>query len=505
MAEAAPQTAGRAPRAALAAALLCAGVLVTAVLVAYAIRGGTSRAHVAVAVGLPILVGIVLFCVIARARLARLPVRWLLIAGVIALPALSVLGPVLALPPLRPLFGFRVVLALVGVAGLLWLIAVRRKWTIDGGTYLVLFLAWLCWLLITLAWAPDPGAGPHYFFMLIGLGAVAAATASTGLTERRLRWLLVALAAVYGLSLLVGLAETRLHVHLPTASPKYAGHPTPTAFFYNTNDFATYLALCWPFVLLLPWYRRRLGTVALTVVALLATAGVLLYTGSRTSVLAIALETLIVAVVVALRSGRWGRIAVTALAVVLLLGVGLLLAGVGGRFGTAFSVSRLAGQVQSGSGSGAVRSELTTAGLRAASTRWFLGVGPGNAEVVVASQNPDFTVFNLHDWWLELFVDGGLPALLIFVTLYLLLLAAMVRVARVARDRLIRYLGLATAVTLVGFSVAIVGPSTAIQFRPWRSCSGSRWRSCCGPAAPTCRRRRRRAAASLPRRAARVC
>ncbi len=466
MAEAAPQTAGRAPGAATTAALLVAGVAVTALLTLYFVRGGTARTHLAVALGLPIVLGLLLFCLIARARLARLPVRWLLTAAIIALPALAVLGPALALPPLRSLFGFRVVLALVGLGGLLWLIATRHRWRLEGATYVVLFAAWVCWLLITLAWAPDPGAGPHYLLLLLSLGAVGAATASAGLSERRLRWLLLALAAVYGLSLFVGLAETRLHVHLPTASHVYAGKSMPAAFFYNTNDFATYLALCWPFVLLLPSCRRRLGTLALTALALIATADVLLYTGSRVSVLAIALETAIVAVVIALRSGRRGRIAVASLAVVALLGMGLLLAGVGGQFGASFSLSKLVGQVHSGSGSGAVRSELETAGLRAASTRWFLGIGPGNAEIVVARENPGFTVFNLHNWWLEVFVDGGLPALLIFLTLYLMLLTAMVRVARRTGDRLLRYLSLATGVALAGFSVAIIGPSTAVQFPP---------------------------------------
>jgi len=466
VAEALSRPQRRAPSPATTAALVLAGAVVTALLTAYALRGGAPRTHVVIALGLPVFLGLLFFCVVARARLARLPVRWLLAAGLILLPCLAVLGPALALPPLRPLFGFRVVLAAVGLGGLLWLIAVRRRWRLEGATYVVLFAAWVCWLLITLAWAPDPGAGPHYLLLLIGLGAVAAATASAGLSERRLRWLLLGLAAVYGLSLLVGLAETRLHVHLPTASHVYSGKATPAAFFYNTNDFATYLALCWPFVLLLPSYRRRGGTLALVALALLATAGVLLYTGARVSVLAIALETVIVAVVIALRAGRWGRIAVAVLAVVALLGMGLLLAGVGGRFGAAFSVSKLAGQVHSGSGSGAVRSELQTAGLRAASTRWFLGVGPGNAESVVARQNPGFTVLNLHNWWLEVFVDGGLPALLIFLTLYLTLLAAMVRVARHTGDRLLRYLGLATAVALAGFSVAIIGPSTAVQFPP---------------------------------------
>jgi teichuronic acid biosynthesis protein TuaE len=309
-------------------------------------------------------------------------------------------------------------------------------------------------------------AGLRYLLLFASLGAVAAATASAGVSRRRLIYLVLSLAVVYGLSVVVGTAEWRLRIHLPTASAFYTGRRTPAAFFLNANDFATYLALCWPFVLLLPSLRRRAAVVAFTAVVLLATVAVLLFTGSRTSLLALGVETAVAAVVIAATSGRRTRLAVAGLTVVALLGAGFLLAGRGGTIGQSFSLPQLAGQVQSGSGSGGVRSELQVAGLRAAASRWFLGVGPGNAEVVVIRQNPQFTVFNLHDWWLEVLVDGGLPGLLFFVTIYLLLLAQMVRVARYAGDALLRYLGAATAIALVGFSVAIVGPSTAIKFPP---------------------------------------
>ena len=320
--------------------------------------------------------------------------------------------------------------------------------------------------IVTLAWAPDPQAGLRYLVLLLSLGAVAAATASAGISRRRLKYLLIGLAIVLGLSLLIGTAEWVLRVHLPTAGAYVTHRRRPAAFFVNTNDFGTYLAFCWPFALLLPALRRNAATILLATAALLASFAALLFTGSRTSLLAVGLETLIVAVVLLARGGRRGRLILVALAIVGLCGVGLLLLGHGGRFGSAFSVSSLASQARSGQGSGAVRLELQTAGLRAAASRLFLGVGPGNAEVVVAAQNPSFSVLNLHDWWLEVFVDGGLPALLIFVTIYLLLLGSMVRVARYAHDALLRYLGTATAIALAGFSVAIIGPSTAIKFPP---------------------------------------
>ncbi len=466
MAEPATPTGGRAPHALTTASLLAGGAAVTMVLTAYAVRGHESRTHLAIALGLPLIAGIALVLVLARERLARLPMGPLLAAALITLPALAIMGPAFALPGFRRLFAFRVVLALVGLAGLLWVILVHRRWRLEAATFVTLFGAWVCWLTITLAWAPDPQAGLRYLFLFVGLGALAGATAAAGTSRRRLRYLVLGLALVLGLSLLIATAEWTLRRHLPTAASFHTHTRRPADFFRNTNDFATYLALCWPFILLLPALRRSAATIVLVAAALLATLAALLFTGSRTSLLALGFETLIVAVVLAARGGRRSRLILVTLAVVAVFGASLLLLGRGGRFGEAFKITNVVSQVRSGQGSGGVRYELQVAGLRAAASTFFLGVGPGGAETVVARQNLAFSITNLHDWWMEVFVDGGLPGLLLFLTIYLLLLASMVRVARYARDALLRYLGAATAIALAGFSVAIIGPSTAIKFPP---------------------------------------
>ncbi len=445
------------------ATVLAVAVAATAALTDFALRGRAPLSHAAVAVGLPLTVGVVLLLIVARHRLARVRVSRLLVLGLVALPGLAIIGPVLAVPHLRELYAARFVMALVGFSGLLWLILTQRRLHVGAHTFAALYGAWLSWLLITLAWAPYPDAAPRYLLQFVTLGILAAATASCGVSRCRLAWLMLALAAVYGLSLLIGLAEWRLHLHLPSASPTYAHHGKAAGYFFNTNDFGTYLAFCWPFVLLLPYLRRRRAAVVVTVVALLVTLVVVRYTTSRTSVLAVGFETVVVALAVARKTGRHLRIAAGVLVVIALVAVGVALAG---GFGSALSATNLVNQVQSGTGSGGVRSELQAAGLQAAATRWFLGVGPGNAEPLVAAQNPSFVIVNLHDWWLEVLVDGGLPALLIFLAIWALLLQAMARVVRQARDPLLRYLGAATGVALVGFSISIVGPSTAILFPP---------------------------------------
>jgi teichuronic acid biosynthesis protein TuaE len=445
------------------AAIVGFAALLVATFAAYAARG-----HVAVPVLVPCLLGVGLLGLALRRRLARLSVRRLLVAGLVVLPALAVLGPALALPHFGSLYGFRVVLALTLAGGLLWLITERPHLHIEAGTYLVLYLAWVAWLLITLAWTSDVSVATHYLALFISLGAVAAVTASAGLSDRRLRAMLTGLACALGLALLVATGEWLTRLHLPSASPDYLHRRIATAFFYNANDFATYLALCWPFLLIAPLMCRRRRVVVVSLVALLLSAFALLHTGSRLSLIAIALETLIVALAAAVRGGRAVRLAVTVILIVGLVAIALVLTGHGTSLGirNKFSLLHSSAASTTHQSSSSTRLQLQLAGLRAAETRWFLGVGPGNAEVLVARENPQFTIFNLHDWWMEVLVDGGLPALLIFATMYLMLVVSMRRVMRFARDPLLRYLGTATLVALLGFAIAIVDPSTAIKFPP---------------------------------------
>jgi O-antigen ligase len=75
-------------------------------------------------------------------------------------------------------------------------------------------------------------------------------------------------------------------------------------------------------------------------------------------------------------------------------------------------------------------------------------------------------VANLHDWWLEVLVNGGLVGFALYLLFYLTLLRRQTRAARRAVDPLVRYMCLAGALSLVGWIIGSIGPSTAIHFAP---------------------------------------
>jgi O-antigen ligase len=123
-------------------------------------------------------------------------------------------------------------------------------------------------------------------------------------------------------------------------------------------------------------------------------------------------------------------------------------------------------QYESGSGSGAVRGNLLGDGLAIVADTDGLGVGAGNAETRVRSLDDFPGVANLHNWWLEVLVNGGVVGLALYIAFFLTLLRGQAQVARRARDPLVRYMSLAGTLALVGWVIGSVGPSTAIHYAP---------------------------------------
>jgi O-antigen ligase len=95
-----------------------------------------------------------------------------------------------------------------------------------------------------------------------------------------------------------------------------------------------------------------------------------------------------------------------------------------------------------------------------------LGVGPGNAEfhlqqIVGLEEAP-----NLHNWWLEVLVNGGALVFAGYLAFYAALLCGLFRVARDTRDGLIALTASSLLAALVGYVLGSLSPSSAIHFTP---------------------------------------
>jgi teichuronic acid biosynthesis protein TuaE len=438
-------------------AVVAGGLLVTAALSALAAHG-----HARPVIGASLAAALLLALWHLRHRIASLRLRGILAAIVMLMPLAALLGPALAVPGLRSFYLYRLLVAALLALGAAWALLTNPRWRLAAPGLLELYALWVAWLCVTMIWAPDKTRALTYLASFLLIGILAVATASAGVSHRRFRFLLISVAVGYALMVLVAAGESLTGRHLPT-SGLAGGDRTASAFFFNPNDLGTFLAMCWPFLLLGLFSTRRRAVITLDVLAMAISAWVLVDTGSRSALLAIALETLAAAAFVAFRRGVGARITVVVIVVAIMGGIAYL--GLSGST-SKLNVVNLVRQQQAGQGSGATRLQLQVAGLRAAATRSFLGVGPGNAEPIVQAQNPDLSIINLHDWWLEVFVDGGFPAFLLYLVLYGYLLQALTKVALRGDGALIRYSAAASALALVGFVIGSFGPSTMINFLP---------------------------------------
>ena len=396
--------------------------------------------------------------------------------GVITAAVTAILGPNLALPQAPAVFAFRVVIVLLGLGVAAYLL-MDGSLVIPGGLPRAagLLVALVAWSILSIFWSDNTAAALRWTLFLTMMAGLAIGIPLTCRRRTAAIRLLIALGVTFAFATAVAVAELRFGIRLPTSalvgSSGDAGFAT--SLFGNQNNFATYLSLTLPYFLCLPIVFRDARLIALGAVGGTVTLGALLFTGSRSNLIATFLVLGGLVLVLATDRRRRGR--VVAGATVAILAALLIIPSLGGggliplpeRIAGKFDISTLVQQKKAATvGSGAVRSSLLDEGLSVVADSGGLGVGAGNAESRVRSLANFTGIENLHNWWLELLVNLGVVGLALYLALYLTLLRGQLRAARQTDDPLVRWLGLAGGLSLVGFFVGALGPSSVIHFAP---------------------------------------
>jgi teichuronic acid biosynthesis protein TuaE len=413
-------------------------------------------------------------CVIFRREIAAVRLGPLVASLALLLPMAALAGPSAALPAFPQFFAFRVLLLVVGALGIALLLMRPTASSLARWRLAVPLALWTAWLAITLLWAPDKAAGLRYLVVLATMLAVVAAAAAAGTSARRLKAFGVTMIVAFVLVVSVTVLEYRTGLHLPTSRLVTGGGSQTfavTSVFHNQNDLATYLAICWPFVLAVPFFTRRLRWLALAVVAAGLGALAFVGTGSRSSLLAIGIAT-VATLLLLVRPAGWMRtrrawLLGALLAAGLLVGAGYLLFNESeSPMLRQFRLAELQQNIAASKGSGQIRANLYERGLAIAGRSLLLGAGPGQAVGIITSGTDALGIGDLHNWWLEIYVESGIPGLLLHLTFFFGLLLGLIRRARTAADTFVRYLAVSTAAALAGFLLGALGPSSSLGFAP---------------------------------------
>ncbi len=412
------------------------------------------------------LVGVMLVRVRTLPELGRAAVLVALITAII--------GPNLGVPGHAEVFAFRLVAVLIILGIATWLLMGRGLPVPNGlGMPMALVAGWVGWALVSISWAGSTTDAIRWTTFLIISSGVMLAIPIMASSRRYLSWVLGALAAAFVLSILGALAEVFAGVHFPaSALTPREGAFAATSFFGNQNNFATYLSLTLPYLVLLPVVARDARVRILGAAGAIVAIVFILFSGSKANLVAVGI--ILIGMLVVLATDRSMRRAFVASVVVVGAALALIIPSLFGagivpipeQAVAKLSFSTLQAQVSSGQGSGAVRSTLLTKGIDIAAGTGGVGVGAGNAENTVRSENGYEGVANLHNWTLEVLVDTGVVGLVLYAALYIFMLVGCFRAARGSGDPLMRYMGLAGLLALLGFITGSVACSTVIAFAP---------------------------------------
>lgn len=346
----------------------------------------------------------------------------------------------------------------------------RRGWPVIAALTI-----WLGIVIMTfLAFSPHTYYYEYYLWTQLGGYSLVLALWLIGHSPGALKWTATATVVIYVLATIsVGLWETITRHHLGPVRP--TGTTIPTTFYFDQNSLGAAVALILPFLMLLGllWPRRLVAIFSWAAAVPLV---YLLYkTGSRGGEIALLLEAMALPWVLPRRYRRWslaflGILGLTLVAVVATLHF------LPEKTPLPFALVKLRDLThlvqlptplhQEAPSSLTIRTALLQSGLEAIRQHPF-GLGPRGAEryylywVHHPSPYNTYGVIDAHNMWLENAIDFGYPGLLFYTLFYALLLVSGYRLRR-HPDRLIRYLSIAVFVSLIGFIVGSLSPSSVM-------------------------------------------
>jgi O-antigen ligase len=419
--------------------------------------------------------GLAILAVIA-VLLRDVPVRRLAPVLVVLAALAAIGGPNLAAPAAPEVFLFRILIVAIGI-GVVGYLLMDGRLAIPAALPrpAALLGVWALWSALSILWSEDMLAGLRWTSFLVMMSGLAIGIALICRERRRAQVLLWALLGAFALACLVAVAEVLTGLHLPTfraGVENRGGLIGVGSLFGNQNNFAVFLSIALPWFAALPVVYRdvRLRFIGLAggAVALIF----MLLTGSKSGLISAGLILIGLLLLVGTDRNSRGRLLVAGgiAALAVLLVVPMLTGGgvvqLDERTVTKLDIGLLASQRDAGTGSGAVRDALLTDGLAIVGETNGLGVGAGNAETRVRALTDFPGVANLHNWWLEVLVNGGIVGFALYLAFYWTLLRGQARAARRSADPLVRYMALAGALSLIGWITGSLGPSTAIHFAP---------------------------------------
>ncbi len=390
------------------------------------------------------------------------------------------LGPVLFIPKFMGItfFPYRILLILFCIVLMTQVFRKKVCLSLPDKTtrlYMIFYLFWFAFALLSLAWAPDRLAGIKaiillFTYILIVVLCIFCLHKIEHFTAIYYMW-----PAVLVIFLALAVWEVTTGHHLSTSAyymvEKLSFLYRPSAVFFNTNDLSTYIVLALPFVVSIIQYNKntivRLAGILLCLIAF----DILFYSDSKGNFMAAAVQAMVLMVLLWRKSKKDALLFVTiTLLLMLLVPFPVNIAGINSEMPSNAQdlVQHTVNDVQSEDGSIASRIALIKNALIFSAGSYGLGVGAGNIEYMIEYHGVYDTngIYKVHNWWLEVLVNYGILVFMGYLVMYLTILLSMFKAYQQAEDSRQKQISQALLLALVAFPIGAISTSSLFTFFP---------------------------------------
>jgi len=342
---------------------------------------------------------------------------------------------------------------------------------IKVGKYLLFLILWLGWAGFSLFWASDTviairdGQYLFYGFVVITFSLIFFSD------EKSIRNIPHLWAGLTLLAVGVAIWEIVTGTHLGASRQEalgWVGESYPTAFFYNRNDFATFLSLSLPFQFFLVRDPKRHLLRVLGMALILASFYIIMLLSSRGNIAASLLGICLMFLLVGWRARlKFIAVGMVAIGLIVLLGSTLAPGNYRSYLGEIQQVPQEIGSMVDGTDpSTQLRRQLTNEGLGFLESSHFLGIGAGNFEYHLERGPPHLyylqQVSNAHNLGLEILVEYGVLIFALFLVFYIGLLSNLFHIFRHSENQTLRAVSVAAFISLVILAIASLSSSSLL-------------------------------------------
>lgn len=350
--------------------------------------------------------------------------------------------------------------------------------------YLSFFLVWSLWILVSFLWAEDKALAIKFSLIYAMMFLFSWFLILYNRSKKIFKNTLKILFFIFLVALFIGTLEAFTAFRLPVSpysdtsrydfAVRQYLETVPTSFFYNPNNYATFLTFSSPFVLFAMCYASSVkANIGFFLVAYLIFVNIIM-TGASLNILA-ALVIIFVYFLLCLRRSKSieNTPKYPAMSFVLICVLILSISTndcLKNRFEETIYKTKV---ISSGEYS---LNEPYSLSIRATILNkifhpptqllFFRGHGVGNTANYLYKENLPRGITNPHNWWFELFGDFGVFFLSLYFLFFFSLLKSLWRIMEKSKEKFDLFISSSCFLSLVGFMIVSMGPSSIVYFIP---------------------------------------